>query len=100
MSSAYFPIKRVLGYADSLLPGTNGRCNVISSPTGVSPNEKSGMFRVLNNASIGRCVPWTTRPMDDASHGRRVPWTTGPLDDESLCAARPFETDRQTDLIC
>jgi hypothetical protein len=37
-----------------------GRNNVISSPTGMSANEKSGMFFPLDNATLGRCVPWTT----------------------------------------
>ncbi len=37
-------------------------CNVISFPTGVSPNEKSRMFHPLDNASLGRCFHWSTRP--------------------------------------
>ncbi len=33
---------------------------------------------------LGRCVPWSMRPLDYASFGRRVPWTTRPLNDASL----------------
>jgi hypothetical protein len=40
--------------------------------------------KFLDDASLGRCVPWTTRPLDDVSLGRRVPWTARPLKDASL----------------
>ncbi len=46
--------------------------NVISSPTVVSPNEKSRMMRPLNEASLGRGVPWTSRPYDKPSIERGV----------------------------
>jgi hypothetical protein len=56
------------------------RRNVISSPTDVSPNEKSRMFRPLDDASL----PWTTCPLDDASLGQGVTLTRRLLDDASL----------------
>jgi hypothetical protein len=50
-------------------------CNVISSPTDVSPNEK-------------------TLPLDDVSLGRRVPLTRRTLEDVSLTdVSRSFGTD-------
>ncbi len=42
------------------------RCNVISTPTGVSSNEKSWMCP-LCKASLGRGVPGMMRPLDDVS---------------------------------
>jgi hypothetical protein len=55
------------------------------SPTYVSLNEESRMFH------IGRCVPWTMRPLDDASPGRCVSWTMHPLDDASLGRCIPWK---------
>ncbi len=81
--TVYFPITRVLGYADSLLPGTNGA--MLFRPRTVSPRRKS----------LGCPVPWTMCPLDDASPGRSVhgvPWTMSPL-----VRRVPL---RQTDLIC
>ncbi len=37
-------------------------CNVISSPTVMSPKEKSRMFRPLDDVSLGRRVPDPMRP--------------------------------------
>ncbi len=49
----------------------------------VSPNEKSRMLRPLENASLGRCVTWTMRPLDDdASLGRCVPYRCVPTIDQ------------------
>jgi hypothetical protein len=42
------------------------------SLTDVSPNEKSRMFRPLDNASLRRRIPWTESPWKDASLGRSV----------------------------
>ncbi len=76
-------------------------CNFISSPTGVSLNEKSlddaaprrripWTMRPLDDASLGRCVAWMMRPLDDASCGRCVPWTMRPLDHASLGRCVPW----------
>ncbi len=80
-------------------------CDVISSPTGVSLNEKS-----LDDAAPGRRIPWTMSPLDDASLddaslddaslgqrvlGRCVPWTMRLLNNASL---NVLETVEQTDL--
>ena len=37
------------------------------SPTDMSPNKKSRMLRPMDNASLGRRVPWTMRPLYKAS---------------------------------
>jgi hypothetical protein len=50
------------------------------------------MIRHWNNASLGRPVLWTTRPLDSASLERGVPWTTRPLDDPSLGRPVPWTT--------
>jgi len=39
----------------------------------VSPNEKSRMFRPLDNASLGGHIPWTMHPLDDAFLGCCIP---------------------------
>ncbi len=44
----------------------------------------------VDNASLGRCVPWTMCPLDDVSLGRCVPWTMCPLDDVSLGRCVPW----------
>jgi hypothetical protein len=41
-------------------------------------------IRPLDDASLGRCVPWRMRHLDDASLGRCVPWMMRPLVDASL----------------
>jgi hypothetical protein len=40
--------------------------------------------RPLDEPSLGRGVPWPSRPLDEASLGRGVPWTRRPLDEASL----------------
>jgi hypothetical protein len=52
---------------------TSKGCNVISSPTDVSPKKKSLMFRPLDNASLVQWVPWSPPPMAQASPRPRVP---------------------------
>ncbi len=47
--------------------------DVIVSPIIVFPHEKS---RSLDDASLGRRIPWTTRLLDVASLARRLSWTT------------------------
>jgi hypothetical protein len=37
-----------------------------------------------DDASLGRCVPKTMRPLEGMSHERYVLWTVRPLDDASL----------------
>jgi hypothetical protein len=37
-----------------------------------------------DDASLGRCVPWTIRPLDDATLGRCILWTMPSLDDASI----------------
>jgi hypothetical protein len=70
------------------------------------PDVSSSTIRPLDDASLGRCVPWTMRPLDDASLGRcvlckmrplddaslgrYVPWTMRPLDDASLGRCVPW----------
>jgi hypothetical protein len=54
-------------------------------PRPVCPERKSRMFRPLNNASLGQCVPWMTRPWDDASRGRHFHC----MDDASLGQCLP-----------
>ncbi len=52
------------------------------------------MFRPLDNASLGWCIPWTMRPLDDASLGRCVPRKMWSLVKSSLIDAfRHFWTD-------
>jgi len=41
-------------------------------------------MRPLYDATLGRCDPWTMRLLDDATLGRCVSWTMHPLDDASL----------------
>ncbi len=57
----WFFVKLCLGLLVPILwsaDSSNGKwCNVISSPTNASPNEKSRMFRPLDNACIGLSVP-------------------------------------------
>ncbi len=48
-------------YVFELAKGRLRGCNLISSPTGVSPNKKSLTFRYLDDASLGQGVPWTMR---------------------------------------
>ncbi len=38
----------------------------------MSPREKSWMFRPLDDASLGQCVPWTEHPLVNASLERDV----------------------------
>jgi hypothetical protein len=56
--------KFIAGVVD--IHGFSIRCHEDVSTTDVSPNEKS-RIRPFDSASLGRCVPWTIRPLDDTS---------------------------------
>jgi len=62
---------------------TWSRCDKVFSADG-SPTEKSRMFRSLDNASCGRCFPWTTRPLVIMSLGKLRPLEVASLTDVSL----------------
>ncbi len=47
----------------------------------------------LDNASLGRCIPWMMRPLNVASLERCVPWTLRPLNDASLLTIFPWTAD-------
>jgi hypothetical protein len=44
--------------------------------TDVSRDKKSRTLKPMNNASLGWCDPWTSRPLDVASHVHHVSWTS------------------------
>jgi hypothetical protein len=46
--------------------------------------------KFFDDASLGRCVPWTMHPLDDAFLGRCIPGTMRPLDDASLGLCVPW----------
>jgi hypothetical protein len=63
------------------------RCHADVSPTGVKEVLRCSVawtMHLLDDASLGQCVPRTMRPLDDASLGRCISWTMRPLDDASL----------------
>ncbi len=59
------------------------RCDKVFSADG-SPTEKSRMLRSLDNASCGRCFPWTTRPLVLMSLEKLRPLKVPSLTDVSL----------------
>ncbi len=59
------------------------RCDKVF-PADVSPTEKSRMLRSLDNASCGRCFPWTTRPLVIMSLGELRLLEVASLTDVSL----------------
>jgi hypothetical protein len=68
----------------------NGTFSSIRMPWQCVPGRCFPGRKFFDYASLGRCVPWTMRPLDDSSLGRCVPWTMRPLDDASLGRCVPW----------